>query len=752
MSERSSRRLVAMAATTLGTADLVLAAGTQTALKAGFLGVGWALSAVFGARYILLIAGISLIVIARSLLHGKRNAWRIAFVAVFVSALGHHVKEADAIGLALSAGLLILLIVVRRSFRAKSDPALVRRGVQLLASGFLATFVYGTVGLYFLDRNFRESTTLGESIEDALRLLVLLPTSAIEPVTRHGRWFIDSVRFAALAVLLLGLARIVATVVFRQDRSDRATVVEILQRWATTSLAHFELLDDKSWLIAADRQAFIGYKVIGTTAVALGDPIGAVDSCKQVLEEFARLCDLNGWTPALHQVTPQASGLLAEVGFKSLKIGEEAIIDVQNWSVDNPDYKWLRSAIRRVERAGFELAELPKPLDDLTISQLREVSEAWIRTGAHRERTFTVGQFDPEYLQLTRIVVVRHRDDSRIVAFANVLPSYQSDEGTFDLMRYRPDAPNGVMDYLFVGLIGLFKNDGMTGMNLGLAPLANISGETVADRTLRLLYERGGKAFRYQGLRAFKDKWHPRWEDRFIGYRHEADLPKVATAVIRAGELPEPTSAWGRLRWVARTFPVSLAIGGLIIWLMIVTAVDRSTYPGIVRHFALGWRDLSHLRLWRLPTAQFIQTRAGYVWSNVALCLIALPLAEWTVKSRRTVAVFFIGDWVSTVPVLIAVRLAAASGSAPAVAIIRGRDSGPSAGAWALIATVAMSLENRIARRTGLAVIVAFLVTTLAVNHRLFDAQHLVSATAAALFAWEIRRRAQRNQVTGRTV
>jgi hypothetical protein len=529
-------------------------------------------------------------------------------------------------------------------------------------------------------------------------------------------------------------------------------VVEILHRWATNSLAHFELLDDKSWLISSDRQAFIGYKVIGTTAVALGDPIGAHDSCREVLDEFAKLCDLNGWTPALHQVTPGVVALLNGTGFKTLKIGEEAIIDVQTWNIDVPQYKWLRSAIRRVERAGLELAELPQPISHDVMTQLREVSEAWIHDGAHRERTFTVGQFEPDYLLSTRVFAVRHRETHRIVAFANVLPSYQSSEGTFDLMRYRPEAPNGVMDFLFVGLINLFKSEGKSGMNLGLAPLANISGDSVADRSLRLLYERGGKAFRYQGLRTFKDKWSPHWEDRYLGYRHDGDLPKVATAVIRAGELPEPRSVWGRIRWLVRKFPVTLAIGGLIIWLMVVTAISKASYTGILRHFGLGWHDLAHLQLWRLPTSQVVQDRPGFVWSNVALCLIALPVAEWTVKSRRTVLTFFIGDWVSTIPVLIGARLAAASGVASALDVIRTRDSGPSSGAWALVVTIGMELNNRAARRAVIGASFVFLIGALFVHHRLFDVQHLVAATVATLFAWGLRHKSISNQPTDRTV
>lgn len=40
--------------------------------------------------------------------------------------------------------------------------------------------------------------------------------------------------------------------------------------------------------------------------------------------------------------------------------------------------------------------------------------------------------------------------EGEIVAFANVMPMYQEGEISVDLMRYRGDAPNGIMDALFI--------------------------------------------------------------------------------------------------------------------------------------------------------------------------------------------------------------------------------------------------------------------------------------------------------------
>ena len=47
----------------------------------------------------------------------------------------------------------------------------------------------------------------------------------------------------------------------------------------------------------------------------------------------------------------------------------------------------------------------------------------------------------------------------------------------------------------------------------------------------------GGRAFNFQGLRTYKEKWKPEWQPRYLCYRSEVQLPALALAVARAGEL-----------------------------------------------------------------------------------------------------------------------------------------------------------------------------------------------------------------------
>ncbi len=734
------RRACALASLVVGGAHLLLAATTHPPGTRRVLAVEYAVAAVIGARYVVLVLGLTLVLVARSLLHGKRSGWWIALVAALAAIPGHHVKEADLVGVVLSAALAVALVVGRRSFRARSDPALARRGWQLLAIGLTTVFAYGLVGLLTLDDHFRDSPSVAQAVRDAVRLLFLLPASSVEPATRHGAWFVDSVRLATVVVVLAALVRLVATTILRTGRTaaDEVRVRAVLETWATTSLAHFVLLDDKSWFLSDEGDAVIAYKLVGRrTALALGDPIGSPTGRVAVAQAFVAFCEANGWVPGFHQVTDAGAAALAEAGLVALKIGEEAVVPVETWDVDAKPYKSLRSALRRVERSGYRLVEVPSPISDETMAELRSVSDEWLHSGGHRERTFTLGRFDPEQLRATTIVAAVDAE-GRIGAFANVLPRYRSDEATFDLMRRRPDSPNGVMEFLFVGLLHRFRDDGATGMNLGLAPLSGLDDSTVTGRALHLLYERGSGAFNFDGLRAFKDKWGPRWEPRYLCYRRPSELLGVAAAVVRAGELPDERGPVHRIAAVARRFPFSLALFAVSLWFMLSTAVEPEIHGQLLRHFGLAWRDLLRFQWWRVATSPLVQTGSGLAWGNVVLLAVLPPLAEWRLGSRRSVVVFALSDWLSTLPVLLGVRLAAALGSDAAARTLLVRDGGSSSGTWGLAAALAWRLSGKRWRWPMIGALLAYQVVFMVWRHRLFDVQHagaiMASVAVSATF------------------
>jgi phosphatidylglycerol lysyltransferase len=50
--------------------------------------------------------------------------------------------------------------------------------------------------------------------------------------------------------------------------------------------------------------------------------------------------------------------------------------------------------------------------------------------------------------------------ESRIVAFANRIPSFARNEATIDLMRHRLEVEYGSMDFLFIRIMDMLCEDG----------------------------------------------------------------------------------------------------------------------------------------------------------------------------------------------------------------------------------------------------------------------------------------------------
>ena len=531
------RRITGLTVMSLGLLDVTLVLMRQPVIRVQPLHDLLEHSAIHGSRYVVLVAALTLLASIQGLLHGKRHAWHIAVVAAAASGAAFGLKRADLLGLSASAAVLLLLLATRRYFPARSDPVRARTGLAWLVFGELGVLAYGVAGLYLLNSDFREPNDLAESVVESVRLLFLLPLSAVEPVTRHGFWFVESVRVLAVLVLALAIWHLLRPVIqrLRASAPDREAVERLLEEYATTSLAYFHLLDDKSYFLSSDGLAFIGYRVVGGVAVALGEPVGEPNACASLAREFVEHCDLNGWACCFHQVTERGAGLLRQAGMTPLKLGEEAIVPVQQFALSGKSFRHLRNEVNRLTRDGYTCELLSPAVAESDLDQLQQVSDAWLAHSGHRERTFSLGDFSRDYMQRSEVMVVRS-PEGRIEAFANIIPTYKSRSGSFDLMRRRPDGPDGSIDFLFVALIRYFKDRGHEGMNLGFAPLANIEGGGVVARSLRLVYERGNQVFNFRGLHVFKEKWHPAWEPRFLCYRSELELPQLALALARVGE------------------------------------------------------------------------------------------------------------------------------------------------------------------------------------------------------------------------
>ena len=304
---------------------------------------------------------------------------------------------------------------------------------------------------------------------------------------------------------------------------------------ATQALAFAERTDvnlaftgDKSFIVSRGGDAFLMYRVQGRTWVIMGDPVGPRGAWSELVWAIRRACDEARGRLCFFQASDAMLPLFVDLGLTTIKYGEEATIPLADFSMAGPRAKNLRHTTRRAEAAGLTFAVLPAEEVPALIPELRRISDAWLAEKGGKDKHFSLGAFDADYLARFPLAVVRDRE--RIVAFANIWTVSASRELSVDLMRHAGDAPYGAMDLLFVRLLEWGRANGYARFNLGVAPLSGIQGNRLAPlwaKLARTMYENGERFYGFSGLRTFKAKYAPDWTPRYIA-------TPGGTAMVRA--------------------------------------------------------------------------------------------------------------------------------------------------------------------------------------------------------------------------
>jgi phosphatidylglycerol lysyltransferase len=297
--------------------------------------------------------------------------------------------------------------------------------------------------------------------------------------------------------------------------TDLERVAELIEKGEDTT-ANLALLGDKNLLFNKDRTACIMFQTSGNSWVAMGDPIGPPELGEELAWEFLEDCDGMAVSPVFYQVTPERLPLYVDLGLTLSKLGEEARVPLESFSLDGAARADLRQAHRRAGRdaATFEMIERGGVA--AILPELRAVSDAWLEAKNAVEKRFSLGFFDERYIAHFDVGVVRHQ--GAVVAFANLWRG-GSTELSVDLMRYNEAAPKGVVDYMLIECMLWGRGQGFRWFNLGMAPLSGLEEHALAPTWHKLgrIVQRYGETFyNFGGLRKFKEKFNPVWRPRYL--------------------------------------------------------------------------------------------------------------------------------------------------------------------------------------------------------------------------------------------
>ncbi|MFC0042378.1 bifunctional lysylphosphatidylglycerol synthetase/lysine--tRNA ligase LysX [Actinomadura rayongensis] len=512
--------------------------------------LGWFPSVPVGLLWILLSMGVR---------RRKKAAWRL-LVAVFgfysaLSAVGlvravFGAKQPEPYGLAVTAvvygAALCLVIASRGQFTTLPDRRNRRLAVIVFTGLLIVTLGIGTLLVTLFDRD--HSGGFWTHPLYAVAQTVLGPRVTGKPIDVDVPLWVDAILW------LLGTGLLVVTfwALFRPGRRDAVLSAEeeiaartlLAEYGDQDSLGYFALRRDKDVIVAPNGKAAIAYRVEGSVSLASGDPLGDPESWDQAIEAWLGECRAHAWIPGAVSVGERAARAYRRHGFDALELGDEAIIDLSEFSLDGREMRQVRQAVRRVERAGYTVrirrhSQIPR----WEMAELIRSANAWRGEETERGFSMALGRLgDPTD---GRCVMVEAFDASgRLRGLLSFVPWGRTGL-SLDLMRRDRAAENGLNEYMVAKLAEKAASVGAQQLSLNFAMLRSAferGSQIGAGPVARLYYKLLSFASRFYQLESLylaNAKYLPLWRPRFICYRQSRHLVRLGVAYARAeGFLP----------------------------------------------------------------------------------------------------------------------------------------------------------------------------------------------------------------------
>ncbi|QGV79279.1 transglutaminaseTgpA domain-containing protein [Streptomyces ficellus] len=494
--------------------------------------------------------GVLLLLLAHGLKRHKRRAWRAAVILLPVGAVAQFVYRHSVIGVLFSLVLLALLLAHRGEFAALPDP---RSRWKALANFVLMGA--GSIALGLVIVSAHPGRVVGSpGLSDRLEHVLYGLFGVEGPVGYRGGvdWTVG------YSLGALGLLTAITTIylafrpehpVARLTGDDEARLRALLDKHGgRDSLGHFALRRDKGVVFSPSGKAAVCYRVVSGVMLASGDPIGDVEAWPGAIERFMDEAKAHSWTPAVMGCSETGGEVWTrETGLDALELGDEAVVDVADFSLTGRAMRNVRQMVKRIERNGYQTrVRRVRDLSDGELERIRRAAADWRGTDTERGFSMALGRIgDPA--DGDAVIATAHKadDDSDGSAYGDLkaiihFVPWGTDGMSLELMRRDRSADPGMNELLIVAALQASPKLGIERVSLNFAMFrsALARGEKLGAgpvlRVWRGLLVFLSRWFQIESLYKFNAKFQPRWEPRFVVYRNARDLPRIGFAAMQA--------------------------------------------------------------------------------------------------------------------------------------------------------------------------------------------------------------------------
>ena len=515
-------------------------------------------SLVLSTEVASILTAACLFMTARGIKLRRRRAWIIAtslqvlLIATSLVRSGHYILNGHeqskiifkALGIShlLSEVLILgLLVHFRKEFMTFADSLTRRQSLSHLIRVTLLSVVLGVLIVYSDTDSFSTHVSFIQAIEIAVKGLVGI-SGSVPFATQHAQnrleLFLGGLGFlVAVTSLAKFLRPTIRSTKLSQENSLK--VRDILNRTLDAdSLSYFTLRDNKTVMWSKNGKAVISYSVTNGVMITTGDPVGDRESWPSAISEFVSEAQLHGWIPAVYGCSEVAGEIwVRETGYEALEIGDEAILDVDDFTVEGATMKNLRQTLNRINRDGYSAqSSYVRDLTPEFREKLSLTAHTWHENQTERGFSMALGRFCDE--QDPDCVITWATHENEIVAVLQFVP-WGKTGLSLDLMRRSPNAQTGVNELMIQQTVTFAASHKVSQLSLNFA-------------TFRSIFERGNKLgagpitrinhrvlvflsrfFQMESLYRFNAKFAPRWEPRFVVFPSIGNLVQVGYAILK---------------------------------------------------------------------------------------------------------------------------------------------------------------------------------------------------------------------------
>jgi len=501
-------------------------------------------------RTVDVLTGLLLLMLSHGLRRRKRRAWQAVTLLLAFSVVVHLAHYPHLVPAVIAAGVLVALLYFRAEFYASGDPRTRWRALAVFI-GLVAADVAIGLTYILLARGLAHDYSLMQRIEHVMYGLV--------GVSGPVRFAPDSRSdLFDLMTSALGLFTLVVTAYLflrpaepaaRLGEQDGSRIRDLLAKYGQRdSLGYFTLRNDKSIIWSPTAKSCIGYRVVSGVMLAGGDPIGDPEAWPGAIHAFLDEAARHAWVPAVMGCGELGAEIWCrEGGLTALELGDEAVVEVSDFSLQGRAMRNVRQMVSRVERNGYT-AEVRRAGDipETQVAELICQAESW--RGSQTERGFSMALGRVGARGDERCVIATATENGVLRAILHFVP-WGPDGLSLDLMRRDRAAQPGVNDFLIVETIKAAEQLGVKRISLNFAVFraALERGERIgAGPVLRawrgiLLFM--SRWFQIESLYKFNAKFCPVWVPRFFVFPGTKDAPRVGLAALEA----EAFLVWPRL-------------------------------------------------------------------------------------------------------------------------------------------------------------------------------------------------------------